>query len=166
MVGSLASGRMVANRGPRPALMASGLCCVIGCAALIGMTPTTAYPRLLAAYTVFGFGFGLVNTPVTNTAVSGMPRAQAGVASAIASSSRQVGQTLGVAIAGAIVAGSAAQPLGAGFISASHAAWWTITACSGLVLVLGLLASTSRAYESARRVAADLNPDPASQDTR
>lgn len=151
MAGSLASGRMVASRGPRPALIASGVSGVTGCAVLAGMTGTTAYPQLLAGYILFGFGFGLVNTPVTNTAVSGMPRAQAGVASAIASSSRQLGQTLGVAVAGAILAGSAGGPPHAGFIPASHAAWRALTACSGLVLLLGFLATTRRAVESARQ---------------
>jgi EmrB/QacA subfamily drug resistance transporter len=159
MAGALVSGRMVASRGPRPALIASGASSVTGCAVLAGMTGTTAYPQLLAGYIIFGFGFGLVNTPVTNTAVSGMPRAQAGVASAIASSSRQLGQTLGVAVAGAIMASGAAGSLHTGFIPASHAAWWTLTACSGLVLLLGFLATTRRARESARHVAAALNPE-------
>jgi EmrB/QacA subfamily drug resistance transporter len=156
MAGSLLSGRMVASRGPRPALIASGVSSVIGCAVLAGTTGTTAYPQLLAGYILFGFGFGLVNTPVTHTAVSGMPRAQAGIAAAIASSSRQLGQTLGVAVAGAIVAGG---PPHAGFVPASHAAWWALTACSGLVLLLGFLATTRRAAESARQVAAALNPE-------
>ena len=57
---------------------------------------------LLPAYFLFGIGFGMVNPPITNTAVMGMPEAQAGVAAAVASTSRQVGQTLGVAVAGAI----------------------------------------------------------------
>jgi EmrB/QacA subfamily drug resistance transporter len=158
MAGSLLSGRMVARRGPRPALLASGVSSVTGCVVLAGLTGTTAYPQLLTGYILFGLGFGLVNTPVTNTAVSGMPRAQAGVASAIASSSRQLGQTLGVAVAGAIAAG-ATGPLRTGFIPASHAAWWAMTACSGLVLLLGFLATTRRARESARHVAAALNPE-------
>jgi len=158
MAGSLLSGRIVGRRGPRPALIASGVSSVIGCAVLAGLTAATAYPQLLAGYILFGFGFGLVNTPVTNTAVSGMPRAQAGVASAIASSSRQLGQTLGVAVAGALAAG-ATGPLRTGFIPASHAAWWAMTACSGLVLLLGFLATTRRARESARNVAAALNPE-------
>lgn len=61
-------------------------------------------PLLFTGYVVFGIGFGLVNAPITNTAVSGMPRAQAGVAAAVASTSRQVGQTLGVAVVGAVLA--------------------------------------------------------------
>ena len=41
---------------------------------------------------IFGIGFGFVNAPITNAAVSGMPREQAGVAAAIATTSRQFGQ--------------------------------------------------------------------------
>jgi len=74
-----------------------------------------------------------------------MPRAQAGVAAAIATTSRQVGQALGVAVVGAI-----APPA---------AAWWTLAACGGVVLTLGLLATTTRAGASARRTAAQLNPE-------
>ena len=108
------------------------------------------------AYVVFGLGFGLVNAPITNAAVSGMPRAQAGVAAAIATTSRQVGSTLGVAVAGAIVAAHAG---GAGLAAASHPAWWTLAACGGVVLTLGLLGTTQRARESARRTAVQLNPE-------
>ena len=53
----------------------------------------------------------------------------------------------------------AAGSLRAGFIPASHAAWWILMACSGLVLVLGYLATTRRAAESAQHVAAALNPE-------
>jgi len=61
---------------------------------------------------------GLVSAPITNTALSGMPRDQAGVAGAIASTCRQTGAALGVAVTGAIIATSSA-----GFVHASHAAW-------------------------------------------
>jgi hypothetical protein len=89
-----------------------------------------------------------------------MPRAQAGVASAIASTSRQIGQTLGVAIVGALVTSGAASGLvGSGFASASHAAWWTLSACGAVVLVLGVVATSRGALESARRTAVELNPE-------
>jgi hypothetical protein len=55
---------------------------------------------LIACYLAFGIGNGMVNPAITNTAVSGMPRSQAGVAAAIASTSRQVGTALGVAVDG------------------------------------------------------------------
>ena len=50
----------------------------------------------------------MVNPAITNNAVAGMPLAQAGVAAAIASTSRQVGAALGVAVAGTVVAASRA----------------------------------------------------------
>jgi len=46
---------------------------------------------LVVAYLVYGAGAGLVSAPITNTALSGMPRDQAGVAGAIASTFRQAG---------------------------------------------------------------------------
>jgi len=125
---------------------------------LIGVDYDVALPWLLGAYAVFGAGFGLVNAPITNTAVSGMPRAQAGVASAIATTSRQVGQTLGVAIVGAII-GSSAATSGPGTAALSRPAWLTLTAAGVLVLLLGVLATSNRALASARITAKRLNPE-------
>ena len=156
VVASPLSGRIVGRRGPRLPLLIAGVCMVVACLALEGITPGTAFAHLLAAYVVFGLGLGFVNAPITNTAVSGMPRAQAGVAAAIATTSRQIGLTLGVAVSGAIVTSRVGA---AGLALASHPAWWTLAACGGAVLVLGLLATTPRANESARRTAAQLNPE-------
>jgi EmrB/QacA subfamily drug resistance transporter len=149
------SGRIVGRHGPRVPLAISGVALVIACAVLTGIDAASPVARLLAAYVIFGLGFGFVNAPITNAAVSGMPRAQAGVAAAIATTSRQVGQTLGVAVVGAILSSH----LSAGVSAASLPALWTLTACGGVVLVLGLLATTTRAGESARRTAAELNPE-------
>jgi MFS family permease len=159
VVASPLSGRMVGRVGPRLPLVISGISLVTACAMLTGIGPSTPFAWLFAAYVIFGLGFGFVNAPVTNAAVSGMPRAQAGVASAIATTSRQFGQTLGVAVVGAIVTAGVGGSAHADLSSASHPGWWTLTACAGVVLVLGLTATTGRARESARRTAADLNPE-------
>jgi EmrB/QacA subfamily drug resistance transporter len=143
------AGRIVGHRGPRLPFVIAGASFAIACAMLAGVGPATPLSWVLAAYVVFGLGFGFVNAPVTYTAVSGMPRAQAGVAAALATSSRQVGHTLGVAVVGAIVAAH----------SGASPAWWTLAACGGVVLALAFLATTRRASESARRTAADLNPE-------
>ncbi len=74
-----------------------------------------------------------------NTALSGMPAERAGVAGAIASTGRQFGAPLGVAIVGSIVARSTS----GGFTTASHAAWAVIAAFGVIVLALGL-GSTGR----------------------
>jgi hypothetical protein len=58
---------------------------------------------LFTAYVIFGIGYGFVNAPIANAAVSGMPRAQAGVAAAIATTWRQIGSALGVAVVGTLV---------------------------------------------------------------
>ncbi|HXC23282.1 MAG TPA: hypothetical protein VNU28_01745, partial [Solirubrobacteraceae bacterium] len=108
-------------------------------------------------YFVFGIGFGMVNPPITNTAVLGMPEAQAGVAAAVASTSRQVGQTLGVAVAGAIAAAGAAS-VGADFVAASHTVWWIVVGCGMAIMALGLFSTTSRANASARRALAGPRP--------
>ena len=147
------SGRMVGRYGPRPSLVVSGTALAIACATLTGIGPDTSLARLLASYVLFGLGFGLVNAPITNTAVSGMPRAQAGVAAAIATTSRQFGQAIGVAITGAIVASHA------GASAAGQAGWWTLTGLGVLVLVLGLVATSGRATASARHTAQALNPE-------
>ena len=89
-----------------------------------------------------------------------MPRAQAGVASAIATTSRQFGQTLGVAVVGAIVTSRVGESAAARTCRRrAIPAWWTLTAFGGVVLVLGFLATTGRAKASARRTAAELNPE-------
>jgi EmrB/QacA subfamily drug resistance transporter len=160
VLASPVSGRIVGHRGARIPLVLSGIGLTTACAMLTGIDPVTPFTWLFAAYVVFGLGFGLVNAPITNAAVSGMPRAQAGVASAVASTSRQVGQTLGVAVAGALVSSQVKRSAAAaGFAAASHAAWWTLSACGAVVLILGFVATTRRAAESARRTAAALNPE-------
>jgi EmrB/QacA subfamily drug resistance transporter len=154
------SGRLVGRRGPRGALVAGGLGIMLGGALMTGIARSTALDSLLPAYFVFGIGFGMVNPPITNTAVLGMPPAQAGVAAAVASTSRQVGQTFGVAIAGAIAAAGAVK-VGAGFVGASHAGWWLVAGCGLLIVVLGLASTTEWAKASARRAAAELDENAA-----
>ena len=156
VLGSPLSGRIVGRRGPRLPLLIAGVGLTVACAMLAGVGPATPLAPLFATYVVFGLGFAFVNAPITNAAVSGMPRAQAGVAAAIATTSRQVGQTLGVAVVGAVVTSHLGE---AGLSSASRPAWWTLAACGALVLLLGVLATTTRAGESARRTAAQLNPE-------
>jgi len=128
------SGRIVGTWGARVPLVIAGIGLAVAGVLLTGITPTSPIALLVVAYAAFGIGFGMVNAPITNTAVSGMPREQAGVAAAIASTSRQVGAALGVAVLGAF-AGSAA-----GF--------WIIAGCGVAVLVLGLATTSQRALKS------------------
>jgi EmrB/QacA subfamily drug resistance transporter len=147
------SGRLVSRRGSRPSLLVAGCALSGGAIMLTRLTAATSLHYLLVAYLVFGLGFGLVNPPITNTAVSGMPPSQAGVAAAVASTSRQVGQTLGVALVGAVAGGSISGALGKGFAAATHPGWWIIVGFGVAVLVIGLVTTTRWAYETARATA-------------
>src|SRR5215218_6839893 len=97
------SGRMVARHGARLPLVIGGLGIATGGGLLLALDVDTPLVLIVVAYVVFGIGFGMVNAPITNTAVSGMPLAQAGVAAGVASTSRQVGSVLGVAVLGSLV---------------------------------------------------------------
>jgi EmrB/QacA subfamily drug resistance transporter len=147
------SGVLVGRVGSRPSLLFAAGALVISAVMLTGLSPTTPTGYLLGAYFLAGIGSGLVNPPITNTAVSGMPPSQAGVASAVASTSRQVGMTLGVAVIGAIAGGGVAGTIGRSFATATHPAWWIIVGLGGAILILGVLTTTRWADETARRTA-------------
>ncbi|HET6353735.1 MFS transporter [Streptomyces sp.] len=152
------SGRLVGSRGPRLPLLIAGTAMAASGVLFASFRAETSDPLLFTGYVLFGLGFGFVNAPITNTAVSGMPRAQAGVAAAVASTSRQIGQTLGVAVIGAVLAaGVASTSYAQGFVAASHPAWWVITGCGLCVLGIGALTSGTWAQETARRTAERLD---------
>ena len=146
------TGRFVGNHGTRLPLMGGGLALAASGVLLAQLTAHTSFLLLIVAYVLFGLGSGLINPPITNTAVSGMPPSQAGVAAAVASTGRQVGQTLGVAVLGAL-AGSAAGVLGAGFAEATHVSWWIVAALGAGIAVLGYVTTTPWADATAGRVA-------------
>jgi EmrB/QacA subfamily drug resistance transporter len=152
------SGRLVGSRGARIPLFIAGVALTVSCLMLSQIDGSTSYVWLFAAYVVFGIGFGFVNAPITNAAVSGMPRAQAGVAAAIASTSRQVGATLGVAVVGSLLASAVKGSIHVGATS-TDAGWYVLAGCGVVVLILGRVVTSSRALQSAGRVAQQLNPE-------
>jgi EmrB/QacA subfamily drug resistance transporter len=153
------SGRIVADRGPRLPLLIAGGAMVASALLLSGLANDTPFAVLIPAYLLFGLGFGMVNAPITSTAVSGMPRDQAGVAAGVASTSRQIGQTLGVAVVGISATAGVHGSLQSGFATASHLGWWIIVGCGIAVFLLGLLTTGRRAQDSAALIAERLNSD-------
>jgi EmrB/QacA subfamily drug resistance transporter len=154
------SGRIVGAHGVRWPLVFGGLGMGLGSLMLVALEPDTSLAWILAAYVVFGAGFGAINPPITVSAVSGMPASQAGVAAAVATTSRMTGQTLGVAIVGAVATAGVTHAVGDQLATASHPAWWLIAALGVGVSGLGLFASSAAAQASAQRTAARLNADP------
>ncbi|WP_411575740.1 MFS transporter [Streptomyces mutabilis] len=146
------AGRLVGSRGPRVPLLIAGGALTVSGVLFAAFEAETSDATLFIGYVLFGVGFGFVNAPITDTAVSGMPRAQAGVAAAVASTSRQLGQTLGVAVVGAVLAaGVGASSYRDTFVSAARPGWWILTACGLAVLTLGALTTGHWAHRTAER---------------
>jgi hypothetical protein len=81
-----------------------------------------------------------------------MPLDRAGAASAVTSTSRQVGVSIGVALCGS-VAGSAMTMAGADFAAAARPLWFVCIALGLIILALGLFSTSARAMRSAERLA-------------
>jgi MFS family permease len=61
--------------------------------------------QILLPALLVGIGYGFINAPVSTVAVATLPRQQAGVAAAMASSARNVGLVMGIAVLGSVVNG-------------------------------------------------------------
>jgi EmrB/QacA subfamily drug resistance transporter len=153
-LGAVLSSRILARRGARLPMLVAGVGLAAGSVLSSGLTVSAGTGPIIIAFAIFGIGAGMVNAPITYAAVSGMPLSQAGVASGIASTSRQVGASLGVAVTGSILAASLHGPFRTQFVPASHAAWLLLAACGCAVLVLGLVTTSQWALRTAARTAA------------
>ena len=154
------SGRLVGKYGARPSLLASGTLITIASVLQTFLTATTPVWALLIVFTVFGIGFSMVNAPVTNAAVSGMPLDRAGAASAVTSTSRQVGVSIGVALCGSLT-GTALTHVGADFAAAARPLWFVCVGLGIVVFTLGLFSTSRRAIASAERLAPLIEPSSA-----
>jgi EmrB/QacA subfamily drug resistance transporter len=148
------AGRIVARRGTRVPLIIAGIALIAGGVLLTRLSVTTGTGFLILSYAIFGIGMGMVNAPITTAAVSGMPREQAGVAAGVASTSRQVGQSLGVAVIGSVLNGNLHGAMRTGFVAAARPGWWIVVACGAIVLVLAVLTTGRWAVGTAARTAA------------
>jgi EmrB/QacA subfamily drug resistance transporter len=125
------SGYLVGRIGARPPLLVGSVCLLGGGLLLTCLAAGAGLALLLTAYTVIGVGVGFANAPITNTAVNGLPPERAGVASGTASTARQVGTAIGIALAGGLTA--VARGSGAPGVDMLPG-WLGVVAC-GLVLL-------------------------------
>ena len=146
------SGRLVGRYGGRPSLVAAGVLMTVATVLMSFMTGTTPVWQLIVIFAVFGIGFSMVNAPITTAAVSGMPMDRAGAASGVASTSRQVGVSLGVALCGSIAGAAIAAPA-ADFSTQARPLWLVCAALGVVVTALGVYSTSARATASADRLA-------------
>jgi MFS family permease len=154
------SARLVSSRGPRVPLVIAGIAMASSALLLaLVLRADTPISVMVVVYILFGVGFGMVNAPITNTAVSGMPRSESGAAGGVASTGRQTGAALGVAVLGSLVTSSIGGPFAADFASAARPAWVVMVGCGVAIFLLGLVATGRRALRCAVR-AAELFDEP------
>jgi EmrB/QacA subfamily drug resistance transporter len=103
MVVAPLSARIVERVGSK-VVVATGL--VTAAAGLVIASRLTAgatYPQVLVSLVVLSLGLALVMPPATESIMGSLPRAKAGVGSAVNDTTRQVGGALGVAVLGSVM---------------------------------------------------------------
>ena len=146
------SGRLVGRFGSRPSLLVAGVMITTATLLLTRLNADTPVWQVLVIFAVFGIGFSMVNAPITTAAVSGMPLDRAGAASAVASTSRQVGVSIGVALCGSVAA-VALSMTATDFGVAARPLWFVCAALGVVIFVLGFVSTSPRALRSAERLA-------------
>lgn len=106
-------GATVARRAGAKVAVTGGLVTIALGLGLVGLISTTSgYGLLLAAMIVAGFGVGVAMTPATESIMGSLPRAKAGVGSAVNDTTREIGGALGVAILGSLLVSSFSSGMG------------------------------------------------------
>jgi EmrB/QacA subfamily drug resistance transporter len=146
------AGRLVSVSGTRRPLVLGATSLGVGSLLLLLTGATTPIPFLLVIYLLIGAGLGLINPPLTNTAVSGMPRSRSGSAAGVASTARQTGVSLGVALAGTLTGVSGATRVGSGFTDAAQMMWWVMFGFAVAILALAFWSNSAAAKRSTERI--------------
>lgn len=97
------AGRLTARVGARVPIVAGMTIATLGFLALVRLQPDSSLPATAWGFGLLGAGTGLALPPMTAVALSAARTGAAGMASAIHQASRQLGQTLGVAVLGTVV---------------------------------------------------------------
>ena len=96
---ALTSTRLLPRTGPRPLVPAGMLLAALGMALLTRIGIDTAYAtHVLPSLLLIGAGFGLILGASFATATTGVPAHDSGVASAMVSTSQQIGGSIGTAL--------------------------------------------------------------------
>ncbi len=121
MIAAPLSARLVERVGTK-AVVASGLLIVSASLVILSLaTATSGYGPVLASMLVMGVGMGMTMAPATESIMGSLPRAKAGVGSAVNDTTRQVGGALGVAILGSLLASTYRSSLGTSASAAARA---------------------------------------------
>jgi len=150
VVASNVAQAVVARYGIRSVLTA-GLLAGAGSLALLTRLPVHGQyvTDLLPAFLLGGAGMGLTFVPVTIAGLAGVHRADAGVASGLINTSRQIGGAIGIAAISAIAATSTSSYVqshgaasAANGVALDHGLQVALTTLTGLLVAAALIAAT------------------------
>ena len=89
--------------GTKPVVATGMLCIAVGLGLLSHTSVHSTYADLLPAFVLIGIGVGLAMAPCTESVMGSLPRAEAGVGSAIDDTALQIGGALGVGVLGTVL---------------------------------------------------------------
>jgi EmrB/QacA subfamily drug resistance transporter len=137
----IVSTKVLQRTGPRPLVPAGMLLGAVGMLLLTRIGVDTAYAtHVLPSLVLIGVGFGLTIAPSFATATHDVPARDAGIASAMVSTSQQIGGSIGTALLSTLAA-SAATPVD-GYTTAFT--WAAVILTAGAVLCGSLFRSSTR----------------------
>jgi MFS family permease len=114
-IGAQVSARLVTRIGARPLLIVGPLLSTAGLLWLTGITPGgSLFLDLILPSLVATFGMGLSFPPSTFAATAGVAPSEAGLASGLLNTNRQVGGSIGLAVLATIAADRTASVLSSG----------------------------------------------------
>ncbi len=114
-IGSVAGVLLAARLGTR-AVVVTGLLLFGSSFAWISVSSTfMPYTEIVGQMVLMGLGLGLTTAPATESILSVLPAAKAGVGSAVNDATREAGGTLGVAVIGSVFTSLYADHLAGGF---------------------------------------------------
>lgn len=131
MAVSTVAGRLVAARGPRPALLAGGMIGAGGAITLLAVGRHGSLAIMGVGMVLNGIGGGLAIPAVTGSVMGAAPQALAGIASAAFTAGRQVGGVFGVAVLGGIATAD-------GHVALSGMRWALVIAALALAAAAAL----------------------------
>jgi EmrB/QacA subfamily drug resistance transporter len=103
MVVAPLSARFVERLGTKRVVLIGLSLVIAGLLLLSTIAADSPYPMVIAFFMVMAAGMGMTMAPATEAVMGSLPRAKAGIGSAINDTTRQVGGALGVAVIGTIV---------------------------------------------------------------
>jgi len=157
------AGRLADRLGEKPLVMLGLGLQTLGLL-MIGtlVTATNGYSAIIGPLFVTGVGIAIAFPTVTTAVMRSVEPAQAGIASGISNTFRQVGAVFGVAIATAIFASKGGYGTASEFVNGYRPAFTALSALCAVGILAGFAIRRPTSIDTPGRGRGDHNPTPAS----